>query len=174
MQLDPLNWGCPADIFYDCESDSDLTRMPVIAIDASKPGECRIVKKVRQCDPDKWGNVLVDMSHGQGILIVYNGSFKVAGQFAFKGIILVQGSFRIEGKGSADPQNSPKIEGAVIGLGFNQDGKQSTVDDTYAKGGATVRYNRCAINLVTQQITKDMPPIQRMGGRTFGWFEVVR
>ncbi len=171
--LDPLNWGCPADIFVGCENDTDLTRMPIIAINAANAASCQIVKKVETCSPGDWGTATVSMSHGQGILIVYNGNFKIEGQFAFKGVILVQGTFEISGKGSDDPQNSPKVEGAVIGLGLNAQGQQSTVTDVQASGNSTVRYNRCAINLVTQQVQQNTP-IRRMEGRTFGWFEVVR
>lgn len=172
MQQSPLNWGCPADIFVGCETDADLTRLPIVAINAAST-VCTKVKGVEKCDPDVWNTAIVDMSHGQGILIVYNGNFHVAGQFAYKGIILVEGSFIIDGRGSTDPQNAPKVEGAVIGLGLNRDGTQSTVSDNTAAGNSTVRYNRCAISLVTQQMQQSNP-VRRMRGRTFGWFEVVR
>lgn len=169
MQSTPLNWGCPADIFQDCRlsqyRDADTTRLPVIAINACKGTET-------PCTAANWGTTVVDMSHGQGVLIVYGGNFRVAGQFAFKGLILTEGSFRIDGRGG-DGVTGPKIEGAVIGLGLNAAGQQSTVLDNEAKGNATVRYNRCALNLVTRQV-QQTAPIRRMDGRTFGWFEVVR
>jgi hypothetical protein len=172
MQNTPLNWGCPADIFADCRlptyRDADTTRLPVIAIDA---GSTACDRKNTNCS-SVWNTAIVDMSHGQGILIVYNGNFHIAGQFAFKGVILVEGSFTIDGRGG-DAVNAPKIEGAVIGLGLNAQGQQSTVSDNSAAGNATVRYNRCAINLVTQQTTRAVPD-PRLEGRTFGWFEVVR
>lgn len=172
MQNTPLNWGCPADMFADCQlpenRDADTTRLPVVAINASST-ECVKVKGVETCDPNVWNTAIVDMSHAQGILIVYNGNFRVAGQFAFKGIIVVQGTFAIEGTSTT----GPRVEGAVIGLGMARDGTQSTIADNTASGGATVRYNRCATNLVTGQIQENAP-IRRMGGKTFGWFEVVR
>ncbi len=164
-QNTPYNWGCPADVYGSygtgqnstvwttaCVLDGDETHMPLVAIDA------------------QGGTVNVNLSHGQGMLIVYNGNFTVAGNFAYKGVILVEGNFDIRATGGGSI--APKIEGAVIGLGFGTNNVE-TVDDNTTTGSPTIRYNRCAVNMLRNswETTK---PFLRMGGRTFGWFEVVR
>jgi hypothetical protein len=169
-QLTPYNWGCPADVFGSygngsssevwttaCVLDGDETHLPLVVIDASNAD-------------GSWGKVNANLSHGQGMLIIYNGDFTVAGNFAYKGVILVEGNFDIRASGGG--ATTPKIEGAVIGLGMGPNSGSSKIDDDIT-GSPTIRYNRCAINMLRSswETTK---PFLRMGGRTFGWFEVVR
>lgn len=151
-QLTPYNWGCPNDVYTGCETDTDLAHLPMIAINAGG------------------GTVNVNLSHGQGMLIVYNGNLSIQGNFAYKGVILVEGNFDIRASGTG--ATAPKIEGAVIGLGYSPTGGESQVDNDVT-GTPTIRYNRCAMNTIrtSWQETKSF---LRMGGRTFGWFEVVR
>lgn len=151
-QLTPYNWGCPTDVYTGCETDSDLAHLPMVAINAGG------------------GTATVNLSHGQGMLIVYNGNLNIQGNFAYKGVILVEGNFDIQASGGG--ATTPKIEGAVIGLGMGPNSGSSKIDDDIT-GSPTIRYNRCAINMLRSswETTK---PFLRMGGRTFGWFEVVR
>lgn len=152
-QNTPYNWGCPADVFTSstgatqCILDGDETHRPIVAIDA------------------EGGTIDAQLSHGQGMLIIYNGNLKVAGNFTYKGVILVEGNFDIFATGGGS--SAPKIEGAVIGVGTG-----SKVDNDLA-GSPTIRYNRCAINLLRQQ-WEETKVFRRMGDRTYGWFEVVR
>ena len=164
-QATPYNWGCPRDVFLNqdgstaCELDADTLYLPLVVIDASN-------------SDGSWGTVNMNLSHGQGMVIVYNGNLAIQGNFAYKGVILVEGTFDIRGSGGQGAA-SPKIEGAVIGLGRNANGAQSVVDNNDLSGSPTLRYNRCAINLVKSSWATSKPFLQ-MGRRTFGWFEVVR
>ena len=156
-QNTPYNWGCPADIYLKddknpslgtaCIIDGDETHRPIVAIDAGG------------------GTVTANLSHGQGMLIIYNGNLKVAGNFTYKGVVLVEGNFDIFATGGG--ASAPKIEGAVIGVGAG-----SKIDNDVA-GSPTIRYNRCAINLLRQQ-WEETKVFRRMGDRTYGWSEIVR
>jgi hypothetical protein len=53
---------------------------PIVAIDAKNPD-------------GSWGVVTVNLSHGQGMLIVYNGSLRIQGNLIYKGVVPVEGGF---------------------------------------------------------------------------------
>ncbi len=156
--LTPRNWGCPADMVA-CEPDSDRDWLPVIAIDASDPSKA-----------DGRGTVTLNLSHGQGMLIVYNGDLRLQGEFSFRGVILVDGGFSIHA--AAGGAVDPKIEGALIGLGLG--GSTSSIDHDLAAAPA-IRYNRCAIELALDSFNSHGKPFRRkVDGSTFGWVEVIR
>lgn len=163
-QSTPLNWGCPADVYVNtngstaCEADTDVAHLPLIAIDASNAD-------------GSFGTAVLNGSHGQGVLVVYNGNLNIQGNFAFKGLVLVEGTFDIRGSGGGAA--STKLEGAVIGLGRNANGTQSTIDNNDLTGSPTLRYNRCAVQLL-QTSWSTTKSFTRLGKRTFAWFEVVR
>jgi hypothetical protein len=162
-QATPYNWGCPADVYLDskgvtqCEADSDKTYYPLVAIDASNLD-------------GSWGSVTVNLSHAQGMLVVYNGNLDIQGNLQFKGAILVEGNFKVAASGGG--ANTPKIEGAIIGLGYGQNGLQSEIDHT-TTGAPTIRYNRCALKEL-QSSWQTTRPVRTFEQGTFGWVEVVR
>lgn len=159
--LTPHNWGCPADMVTNCEMDTDRDWLPVIAIDASDPNKA-----------DGRGTVTLNLSHAQGMLIIYNGHLNLAGNIAFKGVILVEGGFDI--RASAGGAANPKIEGALIGLGLGPSGSTSYIDQDIA-GAPTIRYNRCAIELAMGSFNSHGRSFRRIvDGSTFGWVEVIR
>jgi hypothetical protein len=168
-QLTPWNWGCPVDLLRDatpknCLTDGatdaavDTMHFPIVVIDALKS------------DGVTWGDVVLNVDHGQGLLIIKNGNLDIQGRLAFKGLILVEGNFTVRASGGG--AMTPKIEGSIIGLGKG-DGI-SKVDETMDITGApTIRYNRCAINSVLQAINQSNS-FDRVMRPTSGWFEVVR
>jgi hypothetical protein len=164
-QNTPYNWGCPADLLRLasnnnsnalCELDSDTTHMPIIAIDAMNAN-------------GTWGEVRMNLDHGQGILVVYNGGLDIQGQLAFKGLIIVEGAFKITGAGN----NGARFEGSVIGLGKNGGGSTVTEDPNSVGGTPTIRYNRCAVNSVLQ-VFNNQPTFTQVVQPTSAWYEVVR
>lgn len=150
-QTDKYNWGCPsADA---CAlvlgNESNLAYYPTIAIDAGG------------------GKVQIDGNHGQGILIIHNGSAEFKGSFMFKGIILVEKDVVIQGNSSL---GGVKIDGTVMALGQN-----SSVADNVS-GSATITYNRCVVETMTNPINipRVLSAPQRFLERPHSWFEVIR
>lgn len=156
-QLTPLNWGCPAG--YDCPLDGDEKHFPMIVIDAS-------------CGPGCWGNVKLDGgAHGQGVLVVVNGDFEAAGNFAFRGIILVEGAVTVKGAKGSD--EASKIEGALVGLG-NSPNASSIENDM--SGTPVIRYDRCALTDATKGLKgkeRDLYDLTFENPPLVGWFELL-
>lgn len=144
------NWGCPQQLLvgFVCPGTS-ATRFRVVAIDAGG------------------GTVKINGRHGQGMIIVLNGSLEIQGNFTFKGIILVEKDMFI--RGGAAGQES-KIEGGVVAFGSS-----STVEDNIT-GTATIKFNICAINeaedALNQGALQNAP--QARLGTTFAWYELIR
>jgi hypothetical protein len=142
-------WGCPAGLMTGCPVD-EADYFPVIAIDAIGSG----------------GVVKLSGDHGQGTLLIMNGSLEISGNFLFQGIIIVDGVTKITG--------TPQIEGAVIAMG-----SEAVIDqnaDGLSSGNSLVRYNQCsvlsAIAGLGEQGLQNAPQV--FDGSTFGWFEVIR
>jgi hypothetical protein len=154
----PFNWGCPEDLMAlsntPCEADTDTEHAPIVAIDAK--------------NGNNWGTVTVNLDHGQGIIVVYNGHLNIQGNLVYKGLILVEGGFKITGTGNS----GVRIEGAVIGLGIGAGGAENEVDQMIG-GSPTIRYNACAIDAVLNGINAQFP-FQRQISRTSSWYEAVR
>lgn len=155
------DWGCPGrmDQVKHCYNAAgyDSTYYPVVAIDAE--------------------NTTINVSnwHGQGMLIVINGSLLIDGQFLYRGIVIAERNVIIQGGG----QIPPAIEGAVIAAGQMIVDSELTgdPDDSESAGHATIRFNRCAINAVVDAFNGT--GTERWGrptvrGRTFAWSEVIR
>jgi hypothetical protein len=144
------NWGCPQQLLvgFTCPGTS-AERFRVVAIDAGG------------------GTIKINGRHGQGMIIVLNGSLEIQGNFTFKGIILVDKDMFIRG-GSAGQES--KIEGSVIAFGSS-----STVEDNIT-GTATIKYNICAINEAEEALNNGAlqnAPQSRLGS-TFAWYELIR
>jgi hypothetical protein len=149
-QTDKTNWGCPVGMGSDCETKSgdNTSYMPSVAIDA--------------------GGTKVGLTgdHGQGVLIIHNGSLEVQGNFIYKGIVLVEKDLDIRGTGGS----STKLEGAVLALG------DSTQIEDNVTGNAVITYNRCAVNAAKEAFSNqgvEKAP-QTFSDGTFAWYEVVR
>lgn len=144
------NWGCPQQLLvgFVCPGTS-ASRFRVVAIDAGG------------------GTVKINGRHGQGMIIVLNGSLEIQGNFTFKGIILVDKDMSIRG-GSAGQES--KIEGAVIAFGSS-----STVEDNIT-GTATIKFNICAINEAENALNQQslQNAAQTRIGSTFAWYELIR
>lgn len=146
------NWGCPAG--HGCATvvgnEANRGYYPTVAIDAGG------------------GTVVIEGDHGQGVLIIYNGSVQIKGNLTYQGIVLVEKDLLIEGTGGSS--GGVKVEGAVLALGQN-----STVQDN-ASGNAVITYNKCIITdaqaAANTQRLASAP--QAFPARTYGWFEVVR
>jgi hypothetical protein len=157
------NWGCPGALetrsgFACAGADYDAGQVRSVAIDAEN------------------GNVVMNNYHGQGILIVVNGTLVISGDFTFRGLIIAERNVRIIGSGSS----APTIEGAVISAGqVLVDGEASPgPGGSFAEGAASIYFNRCALNLA-QSVFNDPGTGVRWGepavtGRTHNWFELVR
>lgn len=163
---DPFDWSCPRDLIakvraarpnanQPCAPDAEF--FSVIAID----GQNR--------------DVVIDNWHGQGLLVVINGTLRIQGGFVFKGLILAERNVVFSGGGSADPT----VEGAVISAGelIVDDEQAAGAGPTQATGKAQIRFNRCALNAVQAAFNGDGQ--QHWGapdvlGRTFAWSELVR
>lgn len=172
-QATPRNWGCPWDLMKDqnknCSNDGatadaqaadavkDSVHFPIIAINAMNTN-------------GTWGTVKLNLDHGQGLLIVYNGDLSIAGNLSFKGLIIVEGNFTVNASGGG--ANTPKIEGSIIGLGKG-DGISKIDEDMDIVGAPTIRYNACAINSVIKAI-QETNAFDRETPRTSSWYEMVR
>lgn len=150
-----MRWGCPTGVGIDCRAaGADTLKYPSIAVDANG------------------GAIDLQGDHGQGILIVMNGSLKISGNFMFKGIIIVEGYTEITGTGG---KTTSKIEGALVSLGQNTT-ERSRIDESQTKGNAVISYNRCQVETAEdafnqRQLTN---PTFRAPQPSFAWFELVR
>lgn len=148
-------WGCPTGMGIDCSEAGTATGFyPVVAIDA--------------------GGGVVDLQgdHGQGILIILNGSLQITGNFKFKGIMLIDGYIDMSGTGG---QTGSKIEGSVVAFGRNTE-RGSRVDESETQGNAVISYNRCEVNAAQEAYNRMARenPVYAAPSTTFAWFEVVR
>lgn len=159
-QKTPLNWGCP-EVMLDvgaCDPDGDEDHFPFVVIDAQNPD-------------GTWGEVSLNGDHGQGILIILNGNLRSQGNFVYNGIILTEGIVDIQGGSGGD---GAKIEGALIGLGLNPDGKTSTINEMH--GTPVIRYNSCSVAMAEAALNQGrrrQTPKQITEAPT-AWFEVIR
>ncbi|HEX6913459.1 MAG TPA: hypothetical protein VF142_23845 [Longimicrobium sp.] len=150
-----LRWGCPTGMGIDCSNAGTAsTYYPVIAIDANG------------------GVVDLQGEHGQGILIILNGSMQITGNFRFKGIMLIDGYIDMSGTGG---QTGSKIEGAVVAFG-NNTSRNSRVDESETQGNAVISYNRCEVNAAQEAYNRRARenPVYSPPTTTFAWYEVVR
>jgi hypothetical protein len=110
---------------------------------------------------------MVDVTGGEGLLLVLNGGIQMRGNASFKGIIIAEGNFDLRG--------TPTVEGALISLAMDGLNEIDLDDSAIGAGHVTVRYNRCEIARAQQawgQVAGQQPPT--IIGQTFGWYEVVR
>jgi hypothetical protein len=147
-KTDKYNWGCPS-----TESCADV------------PGNYANTKYFPIVDIDAGGSTIgITGSHGQGILIVRNGSLNITGNFVYRGIVLVEKDLSVKGAGG-----DMKLEGAVISFG-----KNSTVDDL-ASGNSVIRFNQCSVSDAesgaNELLMTTAPQIFR--GPAFAWMEVL-
>lgn len=149
-----MRWGCPLQMGITCTDVPSTEFYPIIAIDA------------------KGGTVDLQGDHGQGILIVVNGSLAISGNFLFKGILLIEGYIDMTGTGG---RTGSKIEGSVIAFGQNTDVK-SRVDESQSSGNAVIAYNRCEVKAAQEAFNARARnnPLYSPPSTTFAWFEVVR
>jgi hypothetical protein len=147
-----LRWGCPPHMVAGCPAEH-AAYFPTVVIDAA--GE----------------EVRISNYHGQGTLVVRNGSLHITGSFKYAGIILVEGTLRVTGGGGG---NTPNIEGGVIAMG-----DESVIDpgdDNELTGSSVIRFNLCQIMEAQRGLTAgslETAP-QTIDAPTFAWFEVVR
>jgi Tfp pilus assembly protein PilX len=144
------NWGCPAADIGSANCHGGQNRFVVVAIDGTGMDDIKL--------NGDWG---------QGVLMVLHSSLSVAGNFVFRGIILVDRDLKINGG------NGPydgKLEGTVVAFGENSE----VTDDV--RGNATIRFNRCSVNDAQSAINSrrldDMPQV--LGQPVFAWYELVR
>lgn len=149
-----MRWGCPTQMGITCTDPNSTHDYPIIAIDA------------------KGGTVDLQGDHGQGILIVVNGSLKITGNFLFKGIMLIEGYIEMRGTGG---QTGSKIEGSVVAFGQGTT-QSSRVDESTTSGNAVIAYNRCEVNAAQNAFNQRARqfPTYSAPSTTFAWFEVVR
>lgn len=153
-RTDNYNWGCPVASADGCNTvpgnESNRSYYPIVAIDAGG------------------GTVTLEGNHGQGILIVHNGSLHVKGNFTYTGIVLVQRDLTVQGTGSG--AGAVKLEGAVVALGENSVVKDNTT------GNAVITYNKCTITAAeanaNAQAISAAP--QTFPYAAVSWQEVVR
>ena len=139
-------WGCPPQLISGCTPEQ-ADDFPIVAIDAGG------------------SEVEIAGAHGQGIIVVTNGSLEITGDFAFAGIVLSEGALRITG--------GPRLEGAVLAM----DGATiGAADESSAPGHPVIRYNRCeivnAVRSLTLQRLETAPQI--VDTPTYAWLEVIR
>ena len=149
-----MRWGCPTQMGVSCPSGADTTYYPIVAVDAGG------------------GAIDLQGDHGQGILIVVNGSLKITGNFRFKGLLLIEGYIDMSGTGGT---TGSKIEGSVIAFGEGTD-QRSRVDESETSGNAVIAYNRCAVNDAQDAFNRRSQqfPRYQAPSTTFAWYEVVR
>lgn len=152
---DKYNWGCPAKSSDPCLTASkndtidNTTYYPSVAIDAGG------------------GTITLNGDHGQGVLIVHNGSLSIQGNFVFEGILLVEKDLSVKGTGSGSTET--KISGAVLALG-----ESSTIEDNVS-GNAVISYDMCNITS-SQNAFNDqrLEKTQQRFAPQRSWFELVR
>ncbi|HEY3219312.1 MAG TPA: hypothetical protein VGJ80_01150 [Gemmatimonadales bacterium] len=105
--LNPANWGEPNHSIVPGACDSYF---PIIHV---------------------LGNLTVTTGRGQGILLV-DGDFTVAGNFAFDGAVIVRGGLKMTGTGN-------KIVGAVMAASVSVD------DNVALTGNTSILYSSCAL-----------------------------
>ena len=150
-----MRWGCPTGVGVTCTTaGADTLKYPSIAVDA------------------EGGSIDLQGDHGQGILIVMNGSFKITGNFVFKGIIIVEGYTEITGTAG---KTTSKVEGALVSLGHNTT-QTNKIDESVTKGNAVISYNRCQVKTAQDAFNQAQlnNPTFRAPQASFAWFEVVR
>jgi hypothetical protein len=149
-----LRWGCPTRMGITCSKPADTLFYPIVAVDAGG------------------GAIDLQGDHGQGILIVVNGSLKITGNFLFKGLILIDGYIDMAGTGG---KTGSKIEGSVVAFG-NNTGQKSRVDESETQGNAVIAYNRCAVKAAQDSFNSRSQrfPRYQAPSTTFAWYEVVR
>jgi Tfp pilus assembly protein PilX len=149
-----MRWGCPTNMGVTCTDTAAMKYYPIVAIDAGG------------------GAVDLQGEHGQGILIVLNGSLKITGNFRFKGIMLIDGYIDMSGTGG---QTGSKIEGSVVAFGNNTNQK-SRVDESETHGNAVISYNRCEVKAAQEAFNRrsSLFPTYAPPTTTFAWYEVVR
>lgn len=150
-----MRWGCPTGVGVDCSTaGADTLKYPSIAVDANG------------------GAIDLQGDHGQGILIVRNGSLKISGNFMFKGIIIVEGYTEITGTGG---KTTSKVEGALVSLGQNTS-QSSRIDESETKGNAVISYNRCQVETAQDAFNQRqlINPTFRAPQPSFAWFELIR
>jgi hypothetical protein len=154
-RTDPYNWGCPTKSTDACTTvpgnQTNRDYHPVVAIDGGG------------------GTVTLEGDHGQGMLIVHNGSLHIRGNFVYNGVILVERDLNILGS-SGGGGDGVKIEGAVLALGVS-----SNVTDN-ASGNAVIAYNRCTVDDAVSGFNQQLleTAAQVFPTPTFAWFEVIR
>ena len=160
-----LNWGCPQAMLAGTNSacpvngDGDETYYPLVGIDATGSST------------NPWGTVIVNGKHGQGLLVVANGDLNVQGNFQFCGIIVVEGSIKLNATGGG---LQPKIEGAVIALGMGGNNSEDAyVGDNTIAGSPQISYNKCCIDKVNEAFVLNNTQVRSVVP-TFAWNEVVR
>jgi hypothetical protein len=113
------------------------------------------------------GKVVLEGDHGQGVLVIHNGSLEIKGNVNYSGIIVVEQDLVVQGTGGG---GGVKIEGAVVALGEN-----STVQDNVS-GNATIIFNRCvtveALEGANAHRLAAAP--QTFPSQTSSWFEYIR
>lgn len=150
LKTNKYNWGCP--VGDPCTTVSgngaNTSYYPMVALDAGG------------------GKIVLEGDHGQGVLIIYNGSAEIKGNLVYKGIILVEKDLIVQGTGGG----GVKVEGAIVALGEN-----STVQDN-TSGNAVITFNKCIITTAQQEanLLAVLSAPQRFPRKTFSWFEVVR
>ena len=166
-RLTNLNWGCPKDILVTannpnpCVLDGDENYYPLVGIDARSSSSS-----------NPWGRVTVNGNHGQGVLVVTNGDLDIQGNFQFCGVIVVEGSIKLNATGGG--AQKPKIEGAVIALGQGgPNADDAYVGDNTVAGSPQISYNRCCIQKVNDAFTTTNTQVRSVVP-TFAWTEVVR
>lgn len=92
------------------------------------PGVCGNYYPIIHIDSD----ARLDVGRGQGILIV-EGDLEIKGNFEFSGVVIVKGSFHMEGTGS-------KLNGTVI-----VQGEGSVDTESGQSGNAKVQFNSCKV-----------------------------
>jgi hypothetical protein len=153
-RTDRYNWGCPTRSNDACitvaGNHANREYHPIVAIDGDG------------------GIVTLEGHHGQGMLIVHNGSLHIRGNFVYDGVILVENDLNVLGSGS--PGDGVKIEGAVVVLG------QETIVEDDSLGNAVVTYNRCAVDDAVSGFNEQAleTAAQVFSTPTFAWFEVIR
>ncbi|HEX2187855.1 MAG TPA: hypothetical protein VHG51_03105 [Longimicrobiaceae bacterium] len=150
-----MRWGCPTGVGINCSAaGADTLKYPSIAVDA------------------KGGAIDLQGDHGQGVLIVMNGSLKISGNFMFKGIIIVEGYTEITGTGG---KTTSKIEGALVSLGQNTS-ERTRIDESQTKGNAVISYNRCQVESAQEAFNKNQleNPTFQPPQASFAWYELIR